>query len=592
MVGYRKNGNTYLSRKMPPVSFKYSDFRPQEQRYQSVKAKGNDLPPRGLGSSNFTLVDIHGDGMPDILETTANGYYYWRNLGEGTIDRRNQQTEQPGGVTLEDPTVAFGDMGGNGLADLIVQAPQTAGFYEATPDARWKPYKPFKTYPSFDLSDANTRLVDLTGDGLSDVLVTRDRQHFLWYQCLGEDGYGEPQATPRSSNLDEFPDVYFSDPRVRLADMSGDGLSDIVLIHDGRIDYWPNRGYGQFGKRITMTNMPRIGSGFDPKRMFLADLDGTGSSDLIFVDFTKVHFWFNQSGNSWSARQTIDGTPFVTDTTTLQFADVLGTGTATLVWSYDFGQTKGGNYKLLDFCGGRKPYLLTEMSNNMGATTRAQYAPSTKFYLEDNEKGQPWATNLPFPIQVLEKTEVIDHIGRTKLVTTYKYHHGYYDGREREFRGFGRVDQLDSEEFGLFSAAGLHGDDLEFVNKNKAFHVPTILTRTWFHTGVFFEADYHIDHRELTRKYRDEEYYNGDPQAFRLEDHEFESHEAYRALRGAILRSEVYALDGHRNEEEPGDPYKVTEHRHMVKQLQARTKSRTPTPNICMVCSSSRLVRQ
>ena len=54
-------------------------------------------------------------------------------------------------------------------------------------------------------------------------------------------------------------------------------------------------------------------------------------------------------------------------------------------------------------------------------------------------------TNLPFPVQVLEKTEVIDHISKTKLVTTYKYHHGYYDGREREFRGFGRVDQCDTD---------------------------------------------------------------------------------------------------------------------------------------------------
>ena len=51
----------------------------------------------------------------------------------------------------------------------------------------------------------------------------------------------------------EFPDVFFDDPsgRVRLADMTGDGLNDIVLIHNGRIDYWPNLGYGRFGRRIS-----------------------------------------------------------------------------------------------------------------------------------------------------------------------------------------------------------------------------------------------------------------------------------------------------------------------------------------------------
>ena len=40
-----------------------------------------------------------------------------------------------------------------------------------------------------------------------------------------------------------------------------------------------------------------------------------------------------------------------------------------------------------------------------------------------------------------------DRISRNRFVTRYSYHHGFYDGVEREFRGFGRVDQLDTEEF-------------------------------------------------------------------------------------------------------------------------------------------------
>ena len=227
--------------------------------------------------------------------------------------------------------------------------------------------------------------------------------------------------------------------------MTGDGLNDIVMVYDGHIDYWPNLGYGRWGKRLSMSNTPRIGRDFDPRRVFLADLDGTGCADLVYVDFNQVHFWFNQSGNSWSAQHTIHGTPSTVDTTGLQLTDFYGTGTACLVWSYDYGSIAGSNYKVLDFCGATKPHLLIEMSNNMGATTRAQYASSTKFALADKQAGHPWVTNLPFPVQVLEKTEVIDHISKTKLVTTYKYHHGYYDGREREFRGFGRVDQCDTE---------------------------------------------------------------------------------------------------------------------------------------------------
>ena len=530
--GYQKaeSDDSYTSSSMPSVTFKYSQFTPYEQKYQSVTARGDDMPPVSLKDPQTTLVDLFGDGLPDVLNTTATGYYFWRNLGNGQLDMRHPQHTVPAGITLSQPGVAFGDMGGDGMADLIVQWPEMAGFYEATPDGSWKPFKKFDTYPSFSLTDPNARLIDLTGDGRSDILMTRDR-HFLWFKCLGEAGYADPMAVMRNHDLDEFPDVYFSDPsgRVRLADMTGDGLNDIVLCHNGRIDYWPNLGYGRFGKKITMTQSPRLEYNFDPKRLFLADLDGSGCADLVYVDTGKVHFWFNQSGNGWSEEQVINGTPPVTDFDSVQFSDIFGTGTATLVWSYDYGRYPGENYKALDLCGGKKPYVLSEMSNNMGATTRVQYAPSTRFYLEDKENGMPWVTNLPFPVHVVEKVEVIDHISKTKLVTTYKYHHGYYDGREREFRGFGRVDQFDTETFDDFTSPGLHGDDQLFTNNDQAFHVPPVETRSWFHTGVYFNEDKlgkdgkPIDHHKLMEAYK-QEFYAKDAKAFPMEDQLFKSH--------------------------------------------------------------------
>ena len=576
--GYRRDpddAKKYLERSLPPVTFGYSLFEPHKQRYQSVTVERGDLPTHALNAPEFTLMDVFGDGLPDILQAGDASFYYWQNVGEGRLQpRRPQQGGQPP-VSLAQTNVAVADMGGDGLADLVVDAPPISGFYESTPDGRWSGFKRFDVAPSFDLSDPNTRLVDLTGDGLSDVLVTRD-QHFLWYRCWGEAGYDSPRSIPRLHDLATFPDVYFDDPagRVRLADMSGDGLNDIVLVHDGRIDYWPNLGYGKFGRRLTMANSPRIGYGFDPKRLFLADLDGTGCADLVYVDVDRVHFWFNQSGNAWSDRQTVHGTPPVTDLTAIQFTDFYGTGTTALLWSYDYAQQPGGNYKVLDFCGRRKPHLLVEMDNSMGATTRVEYAPSTKFYLEDAASGTPWITNLPFPVQVLENTEVIDHISRTKLVTTYRYHHGYYDGREREFRGFGRVDQFDTESFFEFASAGLHGSEALFENARLDFHVPPVETRTWFHTGVHFDPERDIDHRQLTARYR-EEFYRGDLEAFSLDDHVFEHtasegqgdppHEAYRALRGAILRTEAYGRD---DSEKARHPYSVTENRYRVKGLQ------------------------
>jgi hypothetical protein len=262
------------------------------------------------------------------------------------------------------------------------------------------------------------------------------------------------------------------------------------------------------------------------------------------VDFDRVQFWFNQSGNRWSNTQTILGTPTISDADSIHFADVFGAGTATLLWSYDYSAQPEGNYKALDFCGGVKPYVLTEMSNNMGATTRVSYAPSTKYFLEDQANGTPWVTKLPFPVQVVDKVEVIDHISKTKLVTTYKYHHGYFDGREREFRGFGRVDQFDTETFEHFTGPGLHGDGNLFDNSSSAYHVPPAETRSWFHTSIYFDedstthADSFVDYRELTNAFR-KEYYQGDQESVAIHEHQVEEgetpHEAYRALRGGAL---------------------------------------------------------
>ena len=580
--GYRKDPNNpqqYLVGDLPPVTFKYSAFEPQNQRYESVTAAGQDFPPRSLGAPDFALMDIFGNALPDVVQSTGAGFHFWENLGEGGIDRRHPQHGDQPVVSLGQANVSVGDMGGDGLADLVVEAAPLSGFYESTPDGRWTTFKPFEVMPSFNLGDPNTRLLDLTGDGLSDALVTRDA-HFLWYRCRGEAGYDDPQEIPRQYDLESFPDVYFDDPagRVRLADMTGDGLNDIVLIHDGRIDYWPNMGYGKFGRRITMANAPRIGYTFDPSRVFLVDLDATGPADLVYVDHNQVLFWFNQSGNAWSDQQTVQGTPYVTDLTSVQFTDFYGTGTATLLWSYDYGQQPGGaNYKVLDFCGGQKPNLLIEMDNKLGATTRVKYAPSTKFYLEDRANGMPWSTSLPFPVQVVEKVEAIDRISKTKLVTTYKYHHGCFDGREREFCGFGRVDEFSTEIFDDFTLSSLH-QDAEFTNNQYSFHAPPQETRTWFHTGIYFDADRYLDHRELTEQYGDE-YYQGDAQAFTLGRHLFEQadgslgtgdvpNEAFRALRGAELRHEVYGRD---DSDIANHPYIVKESCYSVKALQPRS---------------------
>jgi hypothetical protein len=202
--------------------------------------------------------------------------------------------------------------------------------------------------------------------------------------------------------------------------------------------------------------------------------------------------------------------------------------------------------RYVNLMGSQKPHLLVGMSNNLGAETRVQYAPSTRFYLQDRLDGRPWITRLPFPVHVVERVETLDHISHSRFVSRYAYHHGYFDGHEREFRGFGMVEQFDTETFAALTEAGQQPDA---SNIDQATHVPPVLTRSWYHTGVM------LDHARISRQYASE--YYREPG---LSDTDFETQLladtilpeglsaeeerlACRALKGSLLRQEVYALD-------------------------------------------------
>ena len=92
-------------------------------------------------------------------------------------------------------------------------------------------------------------------------------------------------------------------------------------------------------------------------------------------------------------------------------------------------------------------------------------------------------------MHVVERVETYDHISRNRFVTRYAYHHGYFDGEEREFRGFGMVEQWDTEEF-----AALAGGNVPADNIDAASHVPPVHTKTWFHTGVYLGRDHVSDY--------------------------------------------------------------------------------------------------
>jgi RHS repeat-associated protein len=590
-TGYKRNGDSYLKKSLPPLEFTYSEPIVDERVWEVDRQSLENLP-QGLDGTRYQWVDLEGEGLSGILTEQGGGWFYKRNLSPINPTKADSKRVEAQfaavGVVKTKPASGLGngaqfmDLAGDGQPDVVTLRGMTPGFYERTQDEDWDSFVAFKSLPNLDWDDPNLKFIDLDGDGHSDILITEDNC-FVWYPSLAEAGFGAAKRVSQPWNEDKGARVVFADSSqsIHLADMSGDGLTDIVRIRNGEVCYWTNLGYGRFGAKVTMDAAPWFDRSdiFNQRRILLADIDGSGTTDILYLCAEGVQVYFNQSGNSWSAKQLLKSFPAIDSSVSVTTLDLLGNGTACLVWSSPLLGSVPRVMRYIDLMGGQKPHLLVKTVNNMGSETIVQYAPSTKFYLEDERKGQPWITKLPFLVHVVERVETYDRISGNRFVSRSAYHHGYFDGVEREFRGFGMVEQWDTEEIGTID---LQNSSSIGTNLDTASFIPPVHTKTWFHTGVY------IDRERISNFFAKHEYYrepqdrvpvNATEAERQLIDTGFmasllpdtilpsgltaqEEREAVRSLKGQILRQEIYALDGSDKEEHP---YSVSERNYEIR---------------------------
>ena len=600
--GYKRQGAGYLKKSLPPLEFGYSPVTIQET-IEEVDAGSLENLPVGLDGVRYHWIDLDGVGISGILTEQAGGWFYKRNLSpvavrkEGDKERTvadfspvERVTQLPSMTGVSAGRQQFLDLAGDGQLDLIALNGPVSGFYERTLEQGWTNFRSFRKMPNIPWEDPNLRFVDLTGDGHADVLIT-EHEVLTWYPSLAEEGFGPGERVQQALDEEKGPRVVFADgtQSIQLADLSGDGLSDLVRIRNGEVCYWPNLGYGKFGAKVTMDNGPWFDKPdqFDQKRIRLVDIDGSGTTDIIYLAGDDIRIYYNQSGNRWSDAVVLSQFPRVDDLSTVMAVDLLGNGTACLVWSSPLPDAVDRPMRYIDLMGGQKPHLLIKTTNNLGAETHVQYAPSTKFYLKDKLDGNPWITRLPFPVHVVERVETYDQISRNRFVTCYAYHHGYFDGEEREFRGFGMVEQWDTEEYAALTESGAFpiGD-----NVDAASHVPPVLTRTWFHTGIYLGRERvskffagMLDSSDKGEYYREPGLDDLQAETLLLDDTVLpdgltsdEERQAARSLKGTMLRQEVYALDGVGVDADypHGHPYTVAEQNFTIRLLQPQGANR------------------
>ncbi len=571
----RSEGATYLRRSVPPMDFDYSraDVTKSVER---LSQRSLENLPQGVDGLKYQWLDLNGDGLPGIFSRSDGGWYFRPNLGSGEFGPLEVVSPAPSLAQSAGALTSFVDFSGDGELDVAQMDGPVRGFYERTKTEEWTVFRPFSRMPNIDFNDPNLRFIDLTGDGLADILITGD-DAFVWYASEGEAGYAEAQRTHQPWDNEDGPRVVFNDGEAsfHLADMSGDGLSDLVRLRNGEAAYWPNLGYGRFGRKIRLANAPWFDrpDRFDSRRVLLGDIDGSGTTDILYLSPDSVSIYFNLLGNGLSSPEVIEGLRIDREAV-VTLTDILGHGTASLVWTSPLTSGALGPIYYVDLLAAGKPHLMVASRNNRGLETHVEYAPSTKFFLEDRANGRPWQTQLPFPVHVVVRSTVTDHVARTRFSTRFTYHHGHFDGHEREFGGFAQVDQVDTESLAALTADGT----LPTANNDAASHVPPVLTRRWYHTGA------HLDAGSLSSYFagrfgRARGEYFSEPglgeamiRAQLLPDgtlpddlSDDEARQASRALRGAVLREEIYGLDESDREHLP---YSVAERRQEVRRLQ------------------------
>ncbi len=547
-TGYQKQPDgSYRQRSKPAIEFTFSTFSPPKTPdFHPLEVDHSSLP-NFLEGAQFLPVDLNREGIPGILFSSSEMAMYYSPLGRGRYAPPEILSAFPLPRDLQQSGATFKDLEGNGELQLEWQ---NRGFFEKKEEG-WSGLQSFEnTTNSFLLSDIEN--ADLTANGKSDALfITHDNVHL--YPSQGKKGYAESLCIPQDNKV---PVKVMDDPQqvVSFGSIFGDGLQHRFRFSNGAFECWPNLGYGRFGEKIELSNAPYFPEGLDTRRVQFSDIDGSGTMDIIYISDQQFHLFLNQNGNSFSDPITCNLPDSYSSLDQITSADIYGDGTQCLVFTkisptpihYCYHFT--GEYhsdSAQENTQSFKPYLLQQILNNAGTKISFQYNSSTSFYLADKAVGRIWPTKLHFPVQVLERLCTEDLITGDQIINRYAYHDGYYDSdpRERKFNGFGFVETWDTETLET------QNDPAEI----GAF-VPPIYTKTWMQPGLFAGYD------QLLQFYQSE-FYQGDeaaydfpksllsPDIYRADAQTFR--QAFVALKGRTIRSEVYGLDGSAAEENP-----------------------------------------
>ncbi|QXH74806.1 toxin [Pseudomonas atacamensis] len=556
LIAYESDGKV---QSQPPIDWSYTTFSTtlDPANYMALPK----FPGLNDGQQ-YQLVDLFGEGLPGVLYQVGNDWRYQAPIRgtPGTNEVRyapwQPLPELPSLLPESGQRKALVDITGMGRLNWLIAQPNMAGYFTLNPDHSWSTFVPFPAFP-VEFLEPTAQMADLVGAGLSDLALIGPKSVRL-YANERQQGYGPGQDVAHTSH-DRLP-IQAGDQAslVAFSDVLGSGQQHLVQIRFNRLTCWPNLGRGRFGQPLVLAELPFDELTFNPSRVYLADLDGSGATDLIYAESDQFLIFMNQSGNTFSQtplRLPMPAGVRFDQLDQVNFADVNGTGTACLVltishiqpqhWCYTFATTK--------------PYLVQTVNNNMGNETRITYRSSAQEWLDEKYAVPGSVCDLPFAFPLVSVQSSFDEVSGNRLTQQYVYRRGVYAGLDREFRGFGFVQHLDTQQIALATAIGLP-------------EAMPALTKVWYHTGQ--ESG---ELRPGEQPYANPLVFSLGPTRFTRFDpatqedvpltglNQATRYQLFRALKGSVLRKEVYGAD---SSPVASVPYSVETSRLQVRLLQ------------------------